>query len=196
MNEHAGIGVPRQYHELLARTKELGFGMPSDQATGVLLRCLAASKPGGRALELGTGTGLGTSWLLDGMDSETRLDSVESEGRWLEVARACLGADSRLTLFCEDGLEFLKRCPNDTYDLIFADTWPGKFFGFEHTLRIMRRGGILVLDDLLPQPNWPADHPPKVARLLEHLDKLPRERFSVVKLWWQTGHVLLTKRGW
>jgi len=40
-------------------SEELGFTMGSEPRTGALLRTLAASKPGGRFLELGTGTGVG-----------------------------------------------------------------------------------------------------------------------------------------
>jgi predicted O-methyltransferase YrrM len=36
----------------------VGFTMASDAWTGALLRTLAAAKPGGSLLELGTGTGL------------------------------------------------------------------------------------------------------------------------------------------
>jgi hypothetical protein len=42
-------------------TEALGFTMMSEPRTGALLATLAASKPGGRMLELGTGTGLGTA---------------------------------------------------------------------------------------------------------------------------------------
>ena len=42
------------------------------------MRMLAASKPSGRILEIGTGTGVGTAWLLDGVDSTSRIISVIS----------------------------------------------------------------------------------------------------------------------
>ncbi len=42
-------------------TENREFDMPSDRHTGSLLRTLAASKPDGRLLELGTGTGLSTA---------------------------------------------------------------------------------------------------------------------------------------
>jgi predicted O-methyltransferase YrrM len=40
--------------------------MPSEPRTGAFLRELCAGKPGGNLLELGTGTGLATAWMLDG----------------------------------------------------------------------------------------------------------------------------------
>jgi predicted O-methyltransferase YrrM len=46
--------------------------MGSDLLTGSLLRLLATAKPSGSILELGTGTGLATAWLLDGMEAQSR----------------------------------------------------------------------------------------------------------------------------
>ena len=60
-------------------TAASGFGMPSDRLTGMLLAALAATKPGGRLLELGTGTGLATSWLLHGMDATAHLTSIDND---------------------------------------------------------------------------------------------------------------------
>jgi predicted O-methyltransferase YrrM len=38
-----------------------------------LERAVAATKPGGKLLEIGTGTGVGTLWILDGMDQQAHL---------------------------------------------------------------------------------------------------------------------------
>jgi len=167
--------------------------MPSDLATDELIRCLVASKTNARVLELGTGTGLGARWLLDGMDTNSHLDPVELEEKYQNIARDILSCDDRVSFFCEDGLAFLERTADSLYDFIYADTWPGKYIGFDHSLRVLRHGGMLVIDDMLPQPNWPDDHPPKVERLLKELDDLPNDEFSVVKLCWYTGHVIITK---
>jgi predicted O-methyltransferase YrrM len=69
-------------------TEALGFTMASEPKTGALLAVLAASKPGGCLLELGTGTGLGTAWLLTGMGAGTRLDTVDTDPAAVAVARA------------------------------------------------------------------------------------------------------------
>jgi hypothetical protein len=58
---------PTAYTGIDHATSQSGFTMASDSQTCSLLRTLAASKPAGRFLELGTGTGLSTSWILDDM---------------------------------------------------------------------------------------------------------------------------------
>jgi predicted O-methyltransferase YrrM len=68
MIDTAFINQPDQLPRIKVRTEELKFNMASEDRTGALLAVLAASKPGGKLLELGTGTGIGTSWLLAGMD--------------------------------------------------------------------------------------------------------------------------------
>src|SRR6266478_2956918 len=77
-------------------TEELGFTMASEPKTGALLAALAASKPGGRLLELGTGTGIGTAWLLDGMDAAARLETVDNDEVAVVVARTHLSHDPRV----------------------------------------------------------------------------------------------------
>ncbi len=67
MNELGYTRSPNRLTEIVESTNALGFDMASDPRTGALLRTLAASKPKGRFLELGTGTGMATAWLLGGM---------------------------------------------------------------------------------------------------------------------------------
>ena len=74
MDDTVVADVPRAIPSILADTARLGFGMASDAQTGALLRrTVVASKPGGRVLELGTGTGAATAWLLDGMTADATL---------------------------------------------------------------------------------------------------------------------------
>jgi predicted O-methyltransferase YrrM len=53
--------------------------MACEPRAGALLRTLAAFKPAGRLLELGTGTGVGTAWLLAEINGAARLITVDTD---------------------------------------------------------------------------------------------------------------------
>jgi predicted O-methyltransferase YrrM len=176
---------------ILERTVALAFPMPSEPGTGAMLRMLAASKPGGRLLELGTGTGLATAWLLDGMDRDARLVSVDIDPGPQAVARDILGADPRLEIVTEDAAGFLQRQAKASFDLIFADAMPGKYDVLDATLALLRPGGLYVIDDMLPQANWPEGHAPKVPRLLA--DLAAQAELRIVCLPWSSGMVVAAR---
>jgi predicted O-methyltransferase YrrM len=50
-----------------------------------LLSTLVASKPNGDVLELGTGSGLSTSFLLQGMDNQSKLTTIDSENTLVSI---------------------------------------------------------------------------------------------------------------
>ena len=185
--------APKSWPVLRERTEALGFGMPSDARTGALLRTLAASKPGGRLLELGTGTGLATAWLLAGMDAAARLVSVDNDEAVQAVAREVLGQDPRVSFVLDDGLAFLRASSPGTYDLIFADAWPGKYEALDTALSLVKPGGFFIGDDMLPQPNWPDGHQMNVDGLLADLRARPG--WSVVAPAWGSGFVIACRMG-
>jgi predicted O-methyltransferase YrrM len=191
MSGHFQIQPPAHLTPILAATSAIGFTMGSDALTGSLLRTLAASKPGGNLLEIGTGTGLSAAWLLDGMDENACLTSVDQDEQALRVARTHLGGDSRSTFLLTEGTEFLSGWRGAPFDLIFADAWPGKFTHLELALGLLGPGGLYVIDDLLPQPNWPAGHQTKVDALLEKL----AARTDLTRSWlhWSTGLLIGAK---
>jgi predicted O-methyltransferase YrrM len=165
--------------------------MASEPKAGALLRVLAASKPHSRFLELGTGTGLGTSWLLAGMDGESTLDSVDNDPAVVAVAKRHLDKDPRVRFHVGDGGEFLERLHVEPFDFIYADAWPGKFTHLQQALSILRVGGIYLVDDLLPQQNWPDGHDTLVARLIADLEG--HRSFAALRLAWSSGIMLLVR---
>lgn len=158
-----------------------------------MLRVLAASKPGGRLLELGTGTGLSTAWLLDGMDRNATLISVDIDPGPQAVAREVLGADRRLEIVTADAVWFLERQTAASFDLIFADAMPGKYEFLDVALALLRSGGVYVIDDMLPQPNWPEGHAERVLPLIA--DLASRAEFRIASLAWSSGLVLVARAG-
>ncbi len=192
LNDLDLVQPPAALAGIEARTRDMGFDMASEPRTGALLRALAASKPGGRLLELGTGTGVATAWILAGMDAGSTLASVDFDSNHQQVAREFLGNDSRLTLVLEDALGFLKRQPAGGYDFVFADAIPGKYAGLEECLKVVKPGGVYVVDDMAPLPKWPKGHAERVSLLVNQL--AGDDRFAIAPLDWATGVIVAVRR--
>jgi predicted O-methyltransferase YrrM len=183
---------PKAYNEIARATAVSGFTMASDILTCSLLRTLAASKPSGRFLELGTGTGLATAWILDGLDSESTLISIDNEPLFLKIAKNSLGFDNRLSLVLTDAGIWIDQNKNQRFDYIFADTWHGKYLLLDEVLSMLNKGGLYIVDDMLPQPNWPDGHQEKVTRLINYLET--REDLILTRQVWATGIIIAAKK--
>jgi len=192
MNDFETHRAPGTFDAIVRETATIGFNMISEAKVGALLAVLAASKPDGRLLELGTGTGHGTAWLLLGMDSKSRLDSVDTDAGVVAVAQRHLGSDRRVTFHVADGADYIQRAAPGQFDLIYADAWPGKFSHLDEALALLRPGGIYLIDDLLPQPNWPTGHAPRVPLLIDDLER--RSEFVTVKLAWASGLMMVVRK--
>jgi predicted O-methyltransferase YrrM len=184
--------IPISYLSIDKATKESGFSMASDKATCSLLRTLAVAKPSGRFLELGTGTGLSTSWILDGMDQNSTMVSVDNDETVLAIATKYLGHDNRLTLIHSDGELWLKENEGKKFDYIFADTWHGKYLMADEVLSMLNKGGFYIVDDMLPQPNWPEGHAEKATNFVKYIES--RSDLILTKQNWATGIIIAVKK--
>lgn len=193
MHDEPEREFPACLEAIVADTARLGFDMASEPRTGALLRLLAASKPGGRLLELGTGTGISAAWILAGMDPRARLVTVDKNPRAQQIAVDRLGGDSRLEIVCADAADWLEQNRQLRFDLVFADAWPGKFSQLELALGLLAEGGIYVIDDLLPQPSWPEGHAPRVPALLREIEAMPG--FATLRMAWASGLMLVARQG-
>jgi len=183
---------PAAYEAIKTASERSGFTMASEVLTCSLLKTLAASKPGSKFLELGTGTGLATSWILDGMDEASTLISIDNDLDILNIAKENIGVDKRLKLICTDGADWIKQNAKQKFSFVFADAWPGKFQLLDEVLDMIETGGIYIIDDILPQQNWPDGHAVKVTELLAYLDS--RSELVLTKLGWASGIVICIKR--
>ena len=192
MNESINQPYPKAYSSIDEDTKSSGFTMASDPLTGTLLRTLAASKPAGKFLELGTGTGLSASWILDGMDGRSTLISIDNDEAFLAIARRHLANDKRLTLVLTDGAKWFGDNQGLKFDFIFADTWHGKYLLLNEALSMLKPGGLYIIDDMLPQPNWPDGHYEKAVKLIDELEQ--RTDLCLTKQHWATGIIIVVKK--
>lgn len=192
MTDKTNQPAPNSYFEIDRETKESGFSMASDMLTCSLLRTLAASKQKGKFLELGTGTGLSTSWILDGMDSESTITTFDNDEKLLSIANKYLGHDKRLSLVHSDGEEWVKNNIGSKFDYIFADTWHGKYLLIDEVLDMLHIGGLYIVDDMLPQSNWPEGHEEKSINFIKYLES--RSDLVLTKLNWATGIIIAVKK--
>lgn len=190
MQDHIFSDIPVQYKNIEDATRKLSFNMASDMHTGSLLKTLVASKQTGRILELGTGSGLATSWILKGMDKNAKLITVENNPLLLEIAKEQL-IDPRIDFVLADGYEWLQNYDGEKFDLIFADAMPGKYDLFEEAFSLLKISGFYIIDDMLPQSNWPNGHAKRVEDFIIFLEK--RKDLTLTKLNWSTGLIIAIK---
>lgn len=193
MNDQEHLQTPPILDRILTATVAAGFQMASEPQTGCLLKTLAVSKPSGLFLELGTGTGMATAWLLAGMDEESKLITVDNNGAVASIAQKYLGHDRRASFYIEDASNMIEHFveQKQQFDLIFADAWVGKYTLLEETLRLLKPGGFYVIDDMMPQANWVEGHEFNVKALVEALES--RRDLVLTKFVWASGIIIATK---
>ncbi len=190
MRDDNFTNVPRQYRSILTAGKQLNFNMASDLHIGALLKTLVASKPASRILELGTGTGLATAWMADGLDKDSKLITVDNNESLMAVAKEHL-KDERIEFVCAEGNDWIRQYDQGLFDLIFADAIPGKYEIFEETLELLKIGGFYIVDDMAKQPNWPTGHKDRVAEFIREIEL--RKDLVTAKMNWSTGVIISVK---
>lgn len=192
MNDLNILNKPKIHAEIENKSKEIGFTMPSDPYIGTLLKTLITSKPKSNLLELGAGIGLSLSWMIDGMDAHSKLTSIDNDPILIEIVQTYFSQDQRLEIICADASEWIKNYQGEHFDLIFADTWPGKYSEIDEVLELINVGGFYIIDDMIAQPNWPNGHQDKVDRLIDYLEN--RKDFNLTKMNWSTGIIIASKK--
>jgi predicted O-methyltransferase YrrM len=186
------IDKPKILSQIELKSKEIDFTMPSDVYVGTLLKSLVASKPKANLLELGTGIGLSLAWMLDGMDDQSKIITVDNDPELIEIAHHFFGENKRINIIYQDGSDWIKGYNGEPFDLIFADAWPGKYSEIDEVLSLLKIGGFYIIDDMQYQPNWPDGHQENVDTLIDYLEK--RIDFNLTKMNWSTGIIIAVKK--
>lgn len=135
---------------LAARQRAAEVGVASvDAPTGAALRMLAATVGARSVVELGTGAGVSTLWLLRGMRPDGVLTSVDSDGEHQRLAKLSLTeagtASGRVRLISGRALEVLPRLSEGAYDLVFCDASRSETTDYlAAALPLLRPGGMVV----------------------------------------------------
>jgi predicted O-methyltransferase YrrM len=138
--------VPQLVEKALALAAETGFTRSCSAETGRLLQVLAGARGVRRAAEIGTGTAVGSAWILSALDPEVTFVTVELDEPRAHAAAALLADDPAARVVQGDWSEVLPA--EAPFDLLFADG--GRAKAREDLLGLLAPGGLLVLDDLTP----------------------------------------------
>ncbi len=191
MDDTHSITPPHYYHELLQKSNQMGFSMSSDVYIGSLLRTLVSSKPSGNFLELGTGMSLTTSWILEGLDKKSKCTTIDNDASLIAICKSYFENNPQVDIVCADGGEWLDNYKGESFDLIFADAWPGKYEHLDEALALVKIGGFYVIDDMTETKGWPDEHKKKASNLMRILAE--REDFIITKMNWSTGIIIATR---
>jgi predicted O-methyltransferase YrrM len=147
MKQESGIDdVPELVAKAMRLAEVMGFDRSCSLETGRLLRTLAAQVESGIIGEIGSGCGVGAAWISSGMRGDVSLVTVELEETRAKAVKELLGGVSRVQVMQGDWREILARGP---FALLFADSAAAKYEA-ETLLGALRRGGLILLDDLTP----------------------------------------------
>lgn len=146
--EPAHIGRARR------RGEQFGAATPIGPDGGAALRMLAAAAGARDVLEVGTGGGSSGLWLLGGMPADGVLTTIDVNGehqRAVAGAYAAAGVDpGRVRLVTGDAADVMARMADGAFDMVVVDAdKPGYPAYAAHAVRLLRRGGVLALDNML-----------------------------------------------
>ena len=121
MTESAAASYPERVREAMDRAAAAAFELSSEPAVGRAIMTLAAAvRQGGRILEIGTGLGVGTAWLVEGLETRPDVELVTIE---CDPQRAALAAQANWPASVTPVLgDVVVELPAlGSFSLIFAD---------------------------------------------------------------------------
>jgi predicted O-methyltransferase YrrM len=117
-------------------------------------RVLAAASGAKHVVEVGTGCGTSGLWLLQGMPDDGVLTTIDSSADHQKVAKAAYAragyAHQRTRIINGEASQVLSRMTDGAYDLVLIDADKAGYPAYvEHALRLLRPGGLMVIDNML-----------------------------------------------
>lgn len=132
---------------------ELGC-VPVLPGAGQALQLLARALDARHVVEIGTGAGVSTTYLLRGMNPAGVITTIDREAEHHKAARRTLAdagfAPERARMITGRALEVLPRLTDGGYDMVLIDARKVEYpMYLEHALRLLRPGGMIAIDNAL-----------------------------------------------
>ena len=125
--------------------------------TGEFLAVLVRATLAKRVLEVGTSNGYSTLWLANAAraigGSVATIEHAEYKATLAASNFARSGLASSISLVRDDAGRVLERSEDGAFDLIFLDSERPEYPGWwPHLKRVLRAGGLLVVDNATSHP--------------------------------------------
>ena len=180
-----------------ARGVEIGTQDVSP-GTGAYLRHLAQLLSAQSVVEVGTGSGVGSLWLLDGMIASGTLTSIDDEMEHSAIAKLAFAqgeiAAPRFRLITNVVMDVMTKLADRAYDLVVYRHNPEDLtYAITEAHRILRSGGVFVIDNFFGGSKVPdpAQRDPKTIALREAGKQIKSDTDSWMSVLVTTGDGLL-----
>jgi predicted O-methyltransferase YrrM len=161
VHSYAESFIPEDEILLAARARGVEVGArDASQGTGAYLRFLAQLISAQAVVEVGTGSGVGSLWLLRGMIENGTLTSIDDEAEHARIARIAFAesdiSPQRYRLITNPVMDVMSKLTDRAYDMVVLRHDPEDLsFSIDHALRMLRTGGVLVIDNFFGEGKVP-----------------------------------------
>jgi predicted O-methyltransferase YrrM len=175
LSAHAEQSISEDAVLLAARERAADIGAGAvTPAVGALLSLLTKLSGGKAVVEVGTGAGVSSLWLLSGMRDDGVLTTIDIEPEHQRIAKEAFAdagiGPSRTRLISGRAQDVLTRLADDSYDLVFIDADPLDQPDYVvEGVRLLRSGGVIVVHGAAAggRAGDPAAHDAEVAAVRE-----------------------------
>ena len=141
------------------RSAELGIE-PVSEGTAALLTVLAATAAPSTVVEIVTGAGVSGAALLRGLPASAVLTTIDPDAEALRAAREAFAEtghpSNRTRMITGRSRTVLPRLSSHAYDMVLIDADAASLmFHLEQAARLLRPGGLLIVNDALDQDRVP-----------------------------------------
>jgi predicted O-methyltransferase YrrM len=154
MSAFAETFVREDYYMQLARKngEEIGVQDPSP-AVGNFLKFVTQLISAKSVIEIGTSSGVGGLWVLQGLANDGVLTTIDAEREHSKIARNIFEeADIAVTkyrIITGNLIDVVGKLADDSYELLITRDAMDLFEVVQESHRLLKRGGLLVVDQAL-----------------------------------------------
>ena len=154
MSAFAETFVQEDYYMQLARKngEEIGVQDPSP-AVGNFLKFVTQLISAKSVIEIGTSSGVGGLWVLQGLANDGVLTTIDAEREHSKIARNIFEeADVAVTkyrIITGNLIDVVGKLADDSYELLITRDAMDLFEVVQESHRLLKRGGLLVVDQAL-----------------------------------------------